>query len=359
MFKTFAFAATALTLAAGSAFAAPSDDARTHFQAIASINFYPRSASVSVGDKRDGGSVVPAGPTHTGDYLWADLAFLEYSHAFAGGRHQLSVFAGRFDSNIGIEYRVRKSPDRFGVTPSLICRYSCGTPIGLKVRARLFDDWVTIALAVHNSASYQEQLFRFGENTDKKYMKTVSGRLALHAPVLGGVELGVSGEYGGQVDGFYNVGQSDFDPFVAQWTFDIDLHLEYRGFELRAEFLQSRADGFIGSDSKPALPRLEARGAYLEASYKATNWLGLLARWDFRDALHIDYSVPFVYDALLWRLALGARVDFNDNVALKAEYLHLQPFGRMAAGLDDNSAVQPNGGAFAGDYLTTSLVLKY
>ena len=36
MFKTFAFAATALTLAAGSVFAAPSDDARTHFQAIAS-----------------------------------------------------------------------------------------------------------------------------------------------------------------------------------------------------------------------------------------------------------------------------------------------------------------------------------
>ena len=36
MFKPFAFAATALTLAAGSAFAAPTDDARTHFQAVAS-----------------------------------------------------------------------------------------------------------------------------------------------------------------------------------------------------------------------------------------------------------------------------------------------------------------------------------
>ena len=36
MFKTFAFAATALTLAAASAFATPSDDARTHFQAVAS-----------------------------------------------------------------------------------------------------------------------------------------------------------------------------------------------------------------------------------------------------------------------------------------------------------------------------------
>ena len=31
MFKTFAFAATALTLAAGSVFAAPSDDARSPF----------------------------------------------------------------------------------------------------------------------------------------------------------------------------------------------------------------------------------------------------------------------------------------------------------------------------------------
>ena len=36
MFKTFAFAATALSIATSSAFAASSDDARTHFQAVAS-----------------------------------------------------------------------------------------------------------------------------------------------------------------------------------------------------------------------------------------------------------------------------------------------------------------------------------
>lgn len=36
MFRTLAFAAIALTLAASGASAAPSDDARTHFQAIAS-----------------------------------------------------------------------------------------------------------------------------------------------------------------------------------------------------------------------------------------------------------------------------------------------------------------------------------
>lgn len=329
------------------------------FQAIASLNFYPRSASVSIADKNDGGSVRPAGPTNTGDYLFADLAFLEYNQSFAGGRHRLSVFAGRFDPNIGIEYRVRKSPDRFGVTPSLLCRYSCGTPIGLKLRALLFDEVVSVAFAVHNSASYQEQLFRFGADTDKKYMKTLSGRVSVKAPVLGGVEVGLSGEFGGQVDGFYDVSRSEFDPFTKQWTVDVDLHLEYRGFELRGEFLQTRADGHPGGGSKPALPRLEARGVYLEGSYRATNWLGLLLRWDFRDALHTDYTAPFLYDALLWRLTLGARVDINDSIAVKAEYLHLQPFGRMANLLDESAAAAPNGGAYAGDYLTTSLVLKY
>ena len=64
-------------------------------------------------------------------------------------------------------------------------------------------------------------------------------------------------------------------------------------------------------------------------------------------------------DALLWRLTLGARVDINDSIAVKAEYLHLQPFGRMANLLDESAAAAPNGGAYAGDYLTTSLVLKY
>ena len=120
----------------------------------------------------------PAGPTTVGDYLWVDMAYLEYATDFKDGKHQLRLFAGRFDPNIGIEYRVRKAPDRFGVTPSLICRYSCGTPVGVKARGQFFEEFFTVALAVHNSASYQEQLFRFAENTDKKYMKTVSGRRA-------------------------------------------------------------------------------------------------------------------------------------------------------------------------------------
>lgn len=334
-------------------------------KAQASINFYPRGASISIGDKQDGGSVQPAGPTAVGDYLWVDFAFLEYSTAFRNGHHLLSVFAGRFDPNIGIEYRVRKSPDRFGVTPSLLCRYSCGTPLGVKARGQFFDELFTVALAVHNGSSYME-IFRFSENTDKKYMKTLSGRASVHCFEKNhcqkiNAELGVSGEFGGQVDGFYDIGQSEFDPFVKQWTIDVDLHVEWKGLELRAEFLKTVADGYFGSLTKPALPRLEALGFYAETSYRFLNWLGGMIRFDLRDASHVDYSVPFAYVSSLWRVTAAARLDINDNIALKTEFVHVQPFGRMADGLEDmrDAASMNAAGAYAADYFTSSLVLRY
>lgn len=334
-------------------------------KAQASVNFYPRGASISVGDKQDAGGVQPAGPTSVGDYLWVDFAFLEYATAFQDGRHQLSIFAGRFDPNIGIEYRVRKSPDRFGVTPSLLCRYSCGTPLGLKARGQFFDEFVTFALAVHNGSSYMET-FRFSENTDKKYMKTISGRASVHCSDKNychkvDVEIGVSGEFGGQVDGFYDVGQGEFDPFVKQWTIDVDLHVEFRGLEVRAEYLKTVADGYYGSATKPALPRLEAQGFYVETSYRFLNWLGGLIRFDLRDASHIDYSLPFAYVASLWRVTAGARFDINNNLAVKTEFVHVQPFGRMADGLNDMrvAANTSTAGDFAADYFTSSLVIRY
>ena len=38
---------------------------------------------------------------------------------------------------MGIEYRERKASQRFGITPTLIARYTTGTPLGLKVRSKL------------------------------------------------------------------------------------------------------------------------------------------------------------------------------------------------------------------------------
>jgi hypothetical protein len=93
-----------------------------------------------------------------------------------------------------------------------------------------------------------------------------------------------------------------------------------------------------------------------------------MARWDVRDAVHIDYTVPFAYSSLLWRITAAARFDINNNIAFKAEFVHLQPFGRMKEGLEDNAAVglmnnplsgTTAAGEFAADYVTTSLVLRY
>jgi hypothetical protein len=52
----------------------------------------------------------------------------------------LSLYAGKMDPVLGYEYRVEEAPDRLTVTPSLICRYTCGRPIGLKARARFLDE---------------------------------------------------------------------------------------------------------------------------------------------------------------------------------------------------------------------------
>jgi len=47
------------------------------------------------------------------------------------------------DSVIGIDYRVRKANQRFGITPPLIARYTTGTPLGVKFRSKLFDrEWL-------------------------------------------------------------------------------------------------------------------------------------------------------------------------------------------------------------------------
>ena len=45
--------------------------------------------------------------------------------------------SARWSSVLGIEYRDRKSDKRFGITPSLIARYTTGTALGLKVRTQV------------------------------------------------------------------------------------------------------------------------------------------------------------------------------------------------------------------------------
>ena len=92
----------------------------------ASINFAPRNGSdFALGDTVD-----------------ADLAELEYLLTKDG---KTSVFAGKILPVFGIEYKERHSDQRFGITPSLIARYTIGSQLGLKIRSKLLDDWLVLA----------------------------------------------------------------------------------------------------------------------------------------------------------------------------------------------------------------------
>src|SRR5690606_23161988 len=92
----------------------------------ASMNFVPRS---------------PTQDFALGDFLEVDLAELEYIVTDDG---QTSLFVGKILPVFGIEYEDRKSDQRFGVTPSLIARYTTGPQLGVKLRSKLFDDWLIV-----------------------------------------------------------------------------------------------------------------------------------------------------------------------------------------------------------------------
>ena len=83
----------------------------------ASIDFTPRTGNnFSLGDVYD-----------------ADIAQVEWLPTES---QRTSIFVGKTDSVLGIEYRDRKSDKRFGITPSLIARYTTGTALGVKVRSK-------------------------------------------------------------------------------------------------------------------------------------------------------------------------------------------------------------------------------
>src|SRR5215813_12656696 len=146
-----------------------------------SVNFTPRAGSnFNLGDSFD-----------------VDIAQLEWMPTDDG---KTSIFVGKFDSVLGNEYKTRKSSDRFGITPSLMARYTTGTAVGIKARTLLLDDHLILAAAVTNGSFVTEQFF-FSQETDSNNFKTLSGRAALRfpIPILGGMlEVGPSGSYGTQ-----------------------------------------------------------------------------------------------------------------------------------------------------------------
>jgi hypothetical protein len=287
----------------------------------ASVNFVPRSAA------RD---------FAIGDFLEVDLAELEYALT-ADGR--TSLFIGKILPVFGIEYKDRKSDQRFGITPSLIARYTTGPQLGAKIRSRLFDDWLILAAAVTNNTSSVEQ-FEFYREIDRNVAKTLNGRAAIGVPLSGlaalegdRLELGISGEWGAQ--------DNDTRSDREIWFAGADLQYLSTNFALKAQVMTGEAPGNV----EEAVWALDlSPSGYVELDWQAHARLGLLLRADMRDAL-VSLGSERVYLTKQARLTGGLRWLFNPHVIAKAEYYHNQELGDIEQ--------------FDNDMFTSSLLLVY
>ena len=261
----------------------------------------------------------------------------------------MALSVGKFDSVIGIEYRERKANQRFGITPSLIARYTTGTPIGIKVRSKFFDgDRVVVAAALTNGSSTTEQ-FHFYDEVDSNAGKTASGRLAVKPLPALDVEIGLSGEYGSQ--------DRALDSLDPMWFWGIDLLGHVGPVDIKAQYLRGRSEGeradrVYDPNHRPYGLDLK-NGGYLELDWMITPLLGVYGRGDLRDALvwlgNPDSLTGTGSDRLYitksWRATGGVRAVINEHIVLKAEYLHNGEYGRIPE--------------IANDVFTSSLLLIY
>lgn len=291
-------------------------------QLNASIGFVPRSRNISD----------PNG-LFLGDFIDVKLAYGEWRPKIDA--FQLTLQAGKFDSVLGYEYRALESPDRIGITPSLICRYTCGRPIGVKARARFFDDLVIANVAVTNGSHFSEG-FDFSNETDQNEFKTVAGRLS--SLIAKKVEVGVSGAFGAQ----------DWQPSdsVYQWHMGADVHVELRDLEATFELVHGRANGQTSMTGPhcDVAACIHYTGAYGQIAYHLTNTFIPYVRMDWRDAVH-QSGDSFVYISDLMRATVGLRMEIGTRVILKIEATKNQELGRIPQ--------------FPDDVATSSLILRY
>jgi hypothetical protein len=244
-----------------------------------------------------------------------------------------SIFVGKTDSVIGIEYRERKSNKRFGITPSLIARYTTGPALGVKVRSKFGpEDFLVVAGAVTNGSNTTEQ-FHFYDELDSNAGKTLSGRLSIKIPLPIGVELGASGSWGAQD----RVSTST----DAMWFVGPDVMVHAGVLELKGQWLKGKAPGNAAEEAYGLKLR---GGGYLEADLTLGASFGAYGRAEYRNA-DVWLGNERFYRTRSWRGTLGARWVFTERAVVKAEYLRNGEYGE--------------GPQVRNDVFTSSLVLSY
>jgi len=275
------------------------------------IDFVPRNRNVADPE---------ASRFALGDYIDVKLAYLRWQVPVK--RLDFDLYAGKIDPPFGYEYRIQESPNRMGVTPSLLCRYTCGRPLGVKARFRFLPKRALIfAISVTPGSSFTEN-FGFANEIDTNNFKTVMGRLSYVIPVGAGLEIGSSGAVGAQ----------DFQAkeLAIQKQYGFDLHMEVKGLDLTGEYVQGKVDG----DTEPGgvrcgiAPCLDFRGAYGMLGYRVLTWLMPYVRVDWRKALH-QSGASFVYNSNTLRITPGVRFEVGTHVIIKLEYTVNRELGRI------------------------------
>ncbi|HEY0710896.1 MAG TPA: hypothetical protein VGG33_29100 [Polyangia bacterium] len=301
-----------------------------------SLNFVPRSGiqDFSMGDSVD-----------------VDVAEMEYVLTADGNT---SFFVGKMMPVFGIEYKERKSDQRFGITPTLVHRYTSGSQLGAKIRSKLFSEWLILAAAVSNNSSVTEP-FHFYSEVDKNWGKTLSGRLAINVPMgdlvnaLDGdhLEIGASGLWGPQDRASDTGGCPTMDQMMntcgdGKTTFwGIDLQYLSSDFAIKGQFMKGDSPGYAAE--RVWMLDLQESG-YIEADWQIFSWIGIMGRFGQRDAV-VALAQERVYVTKSRQFTGGVRFVFNPNSVLKLEYVHNAEFGGIRG--------------IKNDIATSSLVLHF
>jgi hypothetical protein len=250
-----------------------------------------------------------------GDFVDVKLAWLRFQGEFE--RTRVVFQAGKVDSLLGLEYRAQEASTRLTVTPSLLCRYTCGRPVGLKGQAFFLDGALEVALALTNGSA-QVELFPWSNEIDWNGFKTVSGRLLVNLPV--GLELSLSGAIGAQ--------DRQRDDSLMQWHVGGAARLTRGAFLVQAEVMGGRAPG----KNQAMVPCAAAAclayvGAYGLFSVKLAHVVSPYLRVDWRSST-MRAGRDYAYASNEVRGTLGVRVQAAQRLLFKAEYtLNRELFG--------------------------------
>ncbi|MCX5742756.1 MAG: hypothetical protein NT062_09695 [Proteobacteria bacterium] len=280
-------------------------------------------------------SLVEVLPRPGQNLLDVELAHVDYRPS---DELDLVISAGKIDSVLGIEYRSQDALRRLGVTPSLLCRYTCGRPLGLE--ARLVQGRLSTSASITNGDNF-EQRFTPAHALRANALPTVAGHVQWVLPVGQGdgqgVELGVSGALGPQDD----------QPMtsIAQWHVGLDVRVRnVRRWNVSAEYVQGLQQGFTSSPTAACnvAACLRYKAAYVLVDRPVKPWFVPYVRVDWRDALH-EHGVEFVYESHTLRATLGMHLEMTSRIIGKLEYTFNRELGRIPA--------------FPNDVITTSVVV--